>query len=80
MRACTSPYSRPGKTLNASSVCGAQAVRRKSFITKGSKDLAEPQNDDNPRLTRAELRKVRPAGEVLPGLTGKVAAKELLSE
>ena len=49
-------------------------------MTKRSEDPAECPDDDNPRLTRIELRKARPAREVLPGLIGEAAAKELLGE
>jgi hypothetical protein len=41
-------------------------------------DPAERPDDDNPALTREELRRARPAREVLPGLIGKDAADELL--
>jgi len=49
-------------------------------MTKRSGDPAECPDNDNPRLTRTELRKARPAREVLPGLIGEAAAKELLGE
>jgi hypothetical protein len=49
-------------------------------MTKRSEDPAECPDDDNPRLTRIELRKARPAREVLPGLIGEAAAEELLGE
>jgi hypothetical protein len=49
-------------------------------MTKRSEDPAECPDDNNPRLTRTELRKARPAYEVLPGLIGEAAAKELLGE
>jgi hypothetical protein len=35
-------------------------------------------DNDNPKLTRAELRRARPAREVLPKLIGEKAAAELL--
>ncbi|HME25774.1 MAG TPA: BrnA antitoxin family protein [Acetobacteraceae bacterium] len=41
-------------------------------------DPAERPDDDNPELTRAELRKARPARDMLPELIGTKAAKELL--
>ena len=49
-------------------------------MSKRLEDPAETPDDDNPRLTRAELRKARPAREVLPGLIGEAAAKKLLGE
>ena len=39
---------------------------------------AERPDDDNPPLTRAELRRARPAAEVLPKLIGETAATALL--
>ena len=47
-------------------------------MTKRQPDAAERPDDDNPELTRAELRGARPAAELLPGLIGKVAANALL--
>jgi hypothetical protein len=35
-------------------------------------------DDENPELTREELRRARPAAEVLPELIGQKAADELL--
>jgi uncharacterized protein (DUF4415 family) len=35
-------------------------------------------DDDNPELTREELRRARPASEVLPGLIGQKATDELM--
>ena len=46
---------------------------------KTKKDApAERPDEDNPELTRDELRRARPAKEVLPGLIGEKAAQELL--
>lgn len=47
-------------------------------MSKRPQDPAEMPDDDNPELTRAELRRARPAREVLPGLIGEKAAAELL--
>jgi hypothetical protein len=47
-------------------------------MTKQQPDAAERPDDDNPPLTRAELRRTRPAAEVVPGLVGEVAAIALL--
>jgi len=41
-------------------------------------DPAERPDEDNAEITRAELRRVRPAKDVLPGLIGEKAAQELL--
>jgi uncharacterized protein (DUF4415 family) len=47
-------------------------------MKNGQPGAAERPDDDNPHLTRAELRRARPAAEVLPGLVGKMAANALL--
>jgi uncharacterized protein (DUF4415 family) len=41
-------------------------------------DPAERPDKDNPELTREELRRARPAAEVLPKLIGEKATQELL--
>ena len=47
-------------------------------MRKKKDDPAEHPDDDNPELTRAELRKARPAAEMLPELIGAKAAQDLL--
>jgi hypothetical protein len=49
-------------------------------MSKRPQDPAEMPDDDSPKLTRAELRRARPAREVLPGLIGEKAAAELLKD
>jgi uncharacterized protein (DUF4415 family) len=45
---------------------------------KAKKPNPERPDEDNPELTREELRRARPAAEVLPGLIGAKATEELL--
>ena len=40
----------------------------------GRNDPAERPDDDNPKLTQAEVRRARPAGDVLRELVGEAAA------
>jgi hypothetical protein len=47
-------------------------------MDKNSDHAAERPDDDNPELTRAELRRARPARDMLPGLIGEKASAELL--
>ena len=47
-------------------------------MDKNSDHAAERPDDDNPELTRAEIRKARPARDVLPGLIGEIAAADVL--
>ena len=45
---------------------------------KTKKPDAERIDEDNPEITREELRRARPASEVLPGLIGQKATDELM--
>jgi uncharacterized protein (DUF4415 family) len=45
---------------------------------KAKEPNPERPDEDNPELTREELRRARPAAEVLPGLIGAKATEELL--
>ena len=62
----------------ASSVSGERAGRKRGSMDKNSVYTAECPDDDNPELTRAELRRARPARDMLPGLIGEKASAELL--
>lgn len=45
----------------------------------GIEDSASRPDDDNPELTREELRRARPASEMLPEMIGDKAFQELLA-
>ena len=47
-------------------------------MTANTYDPAERPDDENAEVTRAELRRARPAKDVLPELIGETAAQEIL--